>query len=243
MSCRITRTSHWQARLLHESAYWEKSVFVTLTYDDEHLPEDRSLAKRELCLYFKRLRKAISPERIKYFACGEYGEQFARPHYHAIIFGVDRHDKVLKETWGRGFIRAGTVTADSIKYVCAYIQKKKGGDLGKEEYGDRLPPYQVQSKGIGLAWLNDNEANVISNLSITVKGEPIGLPRYYKKKLGNKVTLEEYENLKRIGEVKKDEQRANAGLKNWSKTEVMDLLEQKARQIEAKHGFYKKRDF
>ena len=85
LACRIARTREWTVRLLHESEFWEDTIFVTLTYDDEHLPSDRSLVPRDLTLFFKRLRKDLGDRKIKYYACGEYGDTFGRPHYHAII--------------------------------------------------------------------------------------------------------------------------------------------------------------
>ena len=62
------------------------NAYITLTYNDDHLPANGSLQPRDLQLFWKRLRKARTPG-IRYYACGEYGDQTARPHYHAIIFG------------------------------------------------------------------------------------------------------------------------------------------------------------
>lgn len=73
--------------MVHESAYHDGSSFVTLTYDNEHLPADESVSKYEFQTFMKRLRKSYGA-RIRYFACGEYGTESGRPHYHAIIFGL-----------------------------------------------------------------------------------------------------------------------------------------------------------
>lgn len=74
-------------RMVHEAEYHHDSIFLTLTYNDEFLPKDLNVDKVTLTLFFKRLRKALEPRKIKYFACGEYGED-GRAHYHAIIFGL-----------------------------------------------------------------------------------------------------------------------------------------------------------
>lgn len=72
-----------------ETSMHKQNMFITLTYDNNHIPADGSIDKRELQLFFKRLRKKINPIKIKYLACGEYGEKFGRPHYHACVCGVD----------------------------------------------------------------------------------------------------------------------------------------------------------
>ena len=65
---------------MDEASRYSSNCFVTLTYDEDHLPLDRSVSRREVQLFMKRLRKAISPLRVRFFACGEYGERFGRPH-------------------------------------------------------------------------------------------------------------------------------------------------------------------
>ena len=57
--CRIQRAREWASRLIHEMSYHEKNTFITLTYDNEHLPKDESIDKDELQRFFKRLRKTI----------------------------------------------------------------------------------------------------------------------------------------------------------------------------------------
>lgn len=86
--CRIRRASEWALRATHELLYHQNSCFVRLSYDNEHLPADLAVNKNTLQLYFKRLRKRGFS--IKYLACGEYGEQTGRAHYHAVIYGIGR---------------------------------------------------------------------------------------------------------------------------------------------------------
>ena len=174
-------------RMLHELKYHQDSSFITLTYDDEHLPPNASLVKADLQKYFKRLRKSIEPKKIRYFACGEYGDQTFRPHYHAILFGLGIKDKNLIElNWPNGFTTVGLAEPDSIQYVAGYIDKKYSGDQAEEEYilKNREPVFRLSSLGLGRNYCDDQSQQIIDNQYITVKGIKHSIPRYYLKRLG-----------------------------------------------------------
>ena len=66
----------------------EASCFITLTYNDENLPNPPVVSKREAQLFIKRLRKLLYPKLFRYYIVGEYGDKSNRPHYHALLFGV-----------------------------------------------------------------------------------------------------------------------------------------------------------
>ena len=97
--CRIQKANEWAIRCEHEMEDWDHYSFITLTYDDEHIPEGNQLEPRELQRFLKRLRKRLGHS-FKYLAAGEYGENKAniagpsilteRPHYHILLFGYDR---------------------------------------------------------------------------------------------------------------------------------------------------------
>ena len=91
-ACRIKKRREWSLRLYHELEMWNDAQFTTLTYADDSIPSGEglpSLRKRDLQLFFKRLRRHLPEERsIRYFACCEYGDTTGRPHYHAIIYGL-----------------------------------------------------------------------------------------------------------------------------------------------------------
>lgn len=194
-ACKIAHSREWSLRLIHELDYHDEAQFVTLTYDDEHLPGDGSLSKRTLQLFFKRYRKYLCDKKIKYFASGEYGEKNGRPHYHAIILGaMDRNfrydpklkqnvSSVLGEIWQQGHVTVGSVTYDSCRYVCDYTFKKYTEKWNIEKYGTKQPPFQLQSQGIGESYINDNALQVLKNQNITYKGVNCGIPLYYKRKL------------------------------------------------------------
>lgn len=137
---------------MHESQLHEHNCVVTLTYDDAHLPALRSLVPRDLQLFMKRLRKAFSGKRIRFFAAGEYGDKFGRPHYHICLFGCHFPDQVYwttrhgytvwrsdileglwrdpesKERYGNSEI--GSLTFESAAYVARYCLKKVSGPNG-----------------------------------------------------------------------------------------------------------------
>lgn len=184
VACRIARSREWAVRLLHESEFWDDFCFVTLTYDEQHLLSP-SLVPRDLTLFFKRLRKDLGERKIKYFACGEYGDRFLRPHYHAIIFGLGvQHTKLIEENWTKGFVKVGTLTYQSCRYVSGYVQKKLYGD-GAKYYEDNglVPPFSRCSKGIGEEYVEKYWNKLYSMGRVTVNGVSMALPRYYTKKL------------------------------------------------------------
>lgn len=182
--CRIAKSREWSVRILHESSTVDDSTFVTLTYDDEHLPQDYGLHKDHLQKFIKRLRRKIEPRKIRYYGCGEYGEKYGRPHYHIIIFNMSiKEESLIKDVWQQGMIKCGTVTYDSARYVADYIFKKYDGKKGEEVYGKLQRPFQVYSKGIGKDFAQSSKAYILRKKGITVRGVEVGLPRYYRKLL------------------------------------------------------------
>lgn len=151
----------------------------------------------------KRLRKKYPKKtygKIGYFMCGEYGENFGRPHYHACLFGFDFPDKVLWKTtpdgnrlytsetlqalWqNQGYCIIGDVTFDSAAYVARYITKKITGDSAPDHYGHRLPEYTNCSKrpSVGLEWIKKYHTDVYSYDSVLFDGMKLKPNRYYDK--------------------------------------------------------------
>lgn len=212
--CRRARTREWANRCMHELAYWEESCFLTLTYDDKHLPENKSLDKTHFKSFMKMLRMDLSPKLIKYFGCGEYGGKFQRPHYHLIIFGLSPSDKIFKfvtkvagrdkyeiNAWKKGFIDIGSVSYASCAYVAGYIQSK----LGVSKYPGRIPPFQVQSQGLGKRYALENATDLCKDLGFRMNGMDCTLPRYYKKVLGHRIFDYQLNSLKEAQLEKLDE--------------------------------------
>lgn len=183
VSCRIAYTREWSVRLMNEYETCRgKACFITLTYNKEHLPADMSLHKDEIQRFFKRLRKSLGEQKIKYFACGEYGDKNFRPHYHAIIFGLSVQDATifLPDVWKLGFFDIQSVYYESCKYVTGYVMKKYNGDKAKEVYGDKEIPFRLSSSGLGKSYAIANRSSIFDNQGIYVNGKNCGLPKYYK---------------------------------------------------------------
>ena len=197
IACRIKKRSEWTMRLIHELDSWTRSVFLTLTYTDECLPGNGSLRKRDLQLYIKRIRKAVYPDTVRYFAVGEYGDQTQRPHYHCIIFGLglsDTDKQLMMDSWKYSdwsvdSIRSkafGLVEPDSIRYVAQYIDKKLSGDLVDDIYTStgREPVFRILSQGIGRDYIDKYFKDVEANGYISVNGVKMSIPRYYIERQG-----------------------------------------------------------
>ena len=97
IGCRLEYSRQWANRCMLELQYHDSAYFVTLTYNEEHVPRtglhgEMSLRKRDFQLFMKRLRKKYSDDRIRFYAAGEYGTTTQRPHYHAILFGLHLDD-------------------------------------------------------------------------------------------------------------------------------------------------------
>jgi len=189
----------------------EHSCFVTLTYNDENLPMDRSVLKRDWQTFMKRLRKALAPIKIRFYMCAEYGETTIRPHYHALIYGWEFPDRTehtktevgnilyISETldaiWGKGNCQIGQITFDSAAYCARYVLKKQNGDYDEEHYEvdnlqtctgirDRKKEYTLSStcRGLGYSWLKKYK-NDLKKGYLTLNGCKMGIPAYYIRQL------------------------------------------------------------
>lgn len=210
-ACRVNRSTMWTLRLIFELDKWKYASFVTLTYNEDKIPEDFGLCKRDLQLFIKRLRSRLSEDnrRLVYYAVGEYGSdnrsspigiEHGRPHYHLIIFGLnpDPYDEDNKDRdliadcwencdrvlfgWKRSNNAIDFVNRVTIGYVTGYVQKKLNGQVAKEYYADRQPPFMQCSHYLGLEYF-DKWKNYYFDLGyIRFKGHKNAVPRYFRKK-------------------------------------------------------------
>lgn len=199
IGCRLERSRQWAMRCVQEASLYEENSFITLTYDQDHVPADYSLRKRDWQLFMKRLRKHYDGKRIRFFACGEYGETTFRPHYHAILFNHQFEDRsvvtkqtengvvsifqsqILNNLWGRGFASSGDVTFESAAYVARYCLKKINGAEAEAHYFGREPEFSLMSRmpGIGAGWLKCYCKDVYPNDICFSRGKPCKPPKYY----------------------------------------------------------------
>lgn len=146
--CYARKISGWSFRLMQEDKISSSAHFITLTYDNEKLHRTtnnyRNLCKRDLQLFFKRLRKE-NKNGIKYYACGEYGSKFGRPHYHVIMFNADIN--TVQSAWGNGFIHYDAVNAATIGYCLKYMSKPSRIPMHRND--DRQPEFSLMSKSWG----------------------------------------------------------------------------------------------
>lgn len=184
--CRQIRSNHWAMRMMHESEYWKEKVFITLTYNNINLPIDGQLRPEHLRDFIKRIRKMLGCRKIKYFACGEYGKKYGRPHYHLVVFGLGLEKVLIEKEWSMGFVKVGLVNYKTCRYVSKYITKTALGKSRKEDIKNgKVPEFQRCSHGIGLSWVMERNER-IARKGISYKGKQVSLPRYYVHKLREK---------------------------------------------------------
>lgn len=199
IGCRLEKSRQWATRCLHESKLWDKNCFVTLTYDNEHVPKNGSLRPRDFVLFMKRLRKSFD-DKVRFFHCGEYGEELGRPHHHALLFNCDFDDKrfysgsgeetlywsrMLDKLWGQGRTAVGSVTFESAGYVARYALKKITGPNAEAHYGGRIPEYLTMSRkpGIGSGYYDKYANDWYPRDECVVRGVACKPPRFYDKRL------------------------------------------------------------
>ena len=166
--------------MTHEAAMHEKNCFVTLTYSDQELPRDGKINKHHIQTFIKRLRYH---EDVRYFVTGEYGEQTARPHYHAILFGIDflggsyaidhqlYGSPILDCLWDRGNCAIGEVSFGSALYTAGYVQKKIH-DRDTFALMSRKPP-------LGRDWAEKNMAELQRTGQVVIDGRVFPIPSRY----------------------------------------------------------------
>ncbi len=215
----------WAVRIVHEASMHSDNFgncFVTFTYRgrDEctpeqirrghYVPADYSLNKKHFQKFIKRLRKYF-PQKIRYFHCGEYGDENLRPHYHACLFNCSFDDmvvekseqgitsyssKTLQKLWPYGFCQIGELNYDTAAYTAGYILKKINGGkavdayLRSDEQGVAYwvtPPYVTMSlkPGIGAKFYEKYSMDFFPSDESPVPGKGVirKVPRYYEELL------------------------------------------------------------
>lgn len=209
IGCRLEYSRQWAIRCVHESKLHDKNCFVTFTYDNENLPDNGTLVKKHLQNFWKELRRAIYPAKVRYYAAGEYGEENGRPHYHACIFGFYPGDAVLVSNnndyklfhsdfvyglWRKGNVRIAELNFQTAAYVARYVVKKVNGALADEHYKrvnpdtgeviDLVPEFAVMSRrpGIGSGHFDKFGGDIYPSDEVVIDGRAVKPPKYYDKK-------------------------------------------------------------
>ncbi len=194
LPCRLNQAREKAIRCYHESKMHDDNIFLTLTYDEEHL-ESPKLIYKHWQDFAKKLRHECPEKKIPMMVTGEYGDLRKRPHWHALIFNyrpsdekfkytTDRGDRVstsstLEKLWQRGNIEFGDVTIDSANYVARYAAKKLVH--GNDQDHDFHPIHRTSSKNaIGKSWIERNYRHTFENGFVLLpNNSKCKIPRYY----------------------------------------------------------------
>lgn len=214
IGCKLERARAWSIRIGHEAQLYDSNLFVTLDYAPEHL-SSWSLCYRDFQLFMKRFRKVVdgaSPgpdgdHPIRFFVAGEYGSEFKRPHWHAVLFNTALEDAelyrngtfrsaILEKAWGKGNCVIGRLTAASAAYVAGYTLAKHYGKSAVDHYEDLVNPLtgEVSSRraefarmsnrpGIGARWYERFGRDLFPHDFAVQDGKQYKVPRYYLKRL------------------------------------------------------------
>lgn len=232
IGCRLEISKQWATRCMLEARDWEHNWFVTLTYDDEHKPYTNTfldhdtgevyqddgtwngyLEPKDIKKFMHDLRqkweRKYKHTGIRYYGCGEYGGQTARPHYHMILFNLPIPKEGLKvrginqekrpyyqcdeiaKIWGKGNIQVDEVTWSSCAYVARYVTKKMTGTGAPEHYASKgqTPEFVRMSRmpGIARRYYDENKEKIyeydeiLTNMGIKKGARKVKPPRYYDK--------------------------------------------------------------
>lgn len=203
-------------RAWNHNRYYMHSLFVTLTYNDEHYIDNPDVCKDDIQKFFKRLRRYIVDdygcEQVTYLVTCERGTLHGRLHFHFLLWwngsvSYSRVKSAIRKAWRFpardllqssfcpekksqvGFIYFGQVTNKSITYCTKYSIK----DLGNNCI------FIHWSKGLGAQVLNNDEVydrfrffhlyHYTPNPTDNPDGYTIPVPTYYKNKIFNMVEL------------------------------------------------------
>lgn len=233
MQCRIDYGKNWGVRISSEAKLHDKKCFLTLTYDDEHLPENGTLVKEDVQKFLKRIRKAVEPDKLRYFCSGEYGDRFKRPHYHLVVFGTDWSDDRLFDNaiydkqkkgfqarcrqWNNGDVFISEVNDGTARYVAKYVIKKIKGKQAPEHYDSLgiIPEFALMSRrpGIGADFCDKYSDELLLHGYIRNRGKKQPLPRYFK----NRLNVEKNQQYKweKLKQDIKNAQRSHLSIKDW----------------------------
>ena len=218
-ACRCDYSREWANRMILELADHDRAIFLTLTYNNDHLPiSDKgfpTLNKRDIQLFLKRLRKYFQGTSIRFYLAGEYGSKTHRPHYHAIIYGigVDSFPDLdfrgnneigqpffssltLERIWGNGFVLFSSVTWRTCNYVARYVLKKQ--QQVEDSDGVCCLPFNLSSRKPGIGMSHAAELLASGDTVFPVDGKDgihdIPIPRSIIKRL-KETDLDKYNDL------------------------------------------------
>ena len=243
IGCRLDYARQWANRMVLELLDNPDALFITLTYDEEHVPFSdkgyRTVSVRDCQLFMKSLRKHFAGKKIRFFLASEYGPKTKRPHYHGIFYGLRMEDfpdlqlykynnlhqplyisELLSKTlWKRGFCTIGSVSRDTCAYTARYVLKKlKGKDTSFYTERGITPEFTLSSRrpGIGLGYF-DNHKDYTDKISVFDGTETVSFPM--PKKLFDKLIDVDPD----LYYILKEARRASASSSAWLEWQQSDL--------------------
>lgn len=192
--CLAKRSNHWIFKLLQQDKIATSAYFCTFSYSNEHMSKQTgrisakgymTLVKADFQKYMKRLRKLHQDGTIlKYYAVGEYGSTTYRPHFHAILFNSTPEN--IEASWPFGRVYIDEVNGNTVAYTTKYMHK--GRLIPVHQNDDRVPEFQLFSKGLGNNYINDetiayHNADISRNYVTGEGGVKIPMPAIYRAKI------------------------------------------------------------
>lgn len=275
MECRLEKSRQWSVRIENEASMHKENCFLTLTYNDKCIPmligkkvfrlgdleninikklnQDiiLTLYKRDVTLFIKKLRNKIHDKKLRYYLCGEYGENFSRPHYHIVLFGHDfANDRypfkmikgkpayrslTLEKCWRYGFSTVQKFEYACGAYVAKYVTKKITGELAKDHYKGAVPEFALMSRrpGIGYEYYKKYKKDIHNHGRIYIKkGLAISPPRFY----NNLIEKDDPEVLARH----KEERRLKSERLDIDERAYLDNVREKQNKCELKKRRFEK---
>jgi len=209
IGCRLEKRRQWAVRATLEARTHKANIFATLTYRDEELVigyQHPTLVEEHLTNFWKRLRQALlrhpeyftkdSEDELRYLASGEYGDESNRPHYHALIFGLDFKDKIperkngdnllyhseyLDSIWTHGYCTIGDVSFSSASYVAKYAMKNDShhkeiwNEIGVEPQFCRMS----RRPALALKWFEEWHQDVYPSDELFINNQKMSSIRYF----------------------------------------------------------------
>ena len=187
LNCLVKRTAQIEflakRELVDNYMYGKSAAFVTLTYDDDHLPKTEygftTLRRDHVQKFIKNIRRQMdyynSVIPFKYLYCGEYGDgshatkdgSTSRSHYHIIFIGLspDQVKLFTRKLWKYGLCDIGPLSAGGLRYICKYMTKASPNKDVKRirEVAGVQNPFFYHSIGIGKEWINRNLDKIVKD--------------------------------------------------------------------------------
>lgn len=181
--CLHKRQNELILRCRNELLSSKSTIFVTLTYNNEHLKVSKDGEKihgrldyTDIQHFIKRLRSNYSYDKgsvldFRYLVSGEYGDVFHRPHYHIIFFfkediNLEYIHGLIKKSWQQGFIFPKRVeySYDDNGHIVDNLSCTINSIAYCTKYVSKLeeklkvstPPFIKWSKGLGKDYVMNN---------------------------------------------------------------------------------------